>query len=216
MKLFEIKSNFDNKIVFKFECESMLACVIAAIDSGANLGGANLGGADLSRAYLGGADLSRANLNGANLNGADLYGADLRVADLRGADLYGADLRGAGFYRADLTGADFDELFLEQQHICPSEGSFIGWKKLKGGKIARLIIPSDAYRMNAIGSRKCRASKVFVDKIFDALEGYDIHTGILLYKVGCEVVPDEFNNDVFIECSHGIHFFLTRKEAEEY
>lgn len=33
--------------------------------------------------------------SGADLRGANLYGADLRGADLYGADLGGADLRGA-------------------------------------------------------------------------------------------------------------------------
>lgn len=28
--------------------------------------------------------------------------------------------------------------------------------------------------------------------------------------------PDKFDPDVRVECSHGIHFFLTREEAETY
>lgn len=37
-----------------------------------------------------------------------------------------------------------------------------------------------------------------------------------VYEVGKEVVPDLFDEDRWKECSHGIHFFITRKEAENY
>jgi len=30
------------------------------------------------------------------------------------------------------------------------------------------------------------------------------------------VKPDSFDPDPRVECSHGIHFFMTRKEAEAY
>ena len=117
---------------------------------------------------------------------------------------------------ANLSGAKNAELILAQQRLCPSEGAFVGWKKLKNNVIAKLVIPHDAERMNAVGSRKCRASKVFVHELFGASESYDKHTGMLLYKQGIEVVPDQFDNNIRVECSHGIHFFLTREEAIAY
>ena len=68
--------------------------------SGADLSGADLSRADLSDAYLSGADLSDANLSGANLSRADLsdaylWGANLSDAYLSGANLSGANLSGA-------------------------------------------------------------------------------------------------------------------------
>ncbi len=63
----QIKSRYDDRVLYELECESIKECVESAVKGGANLGGAYLGGA-----YLGGA-----NLGGANLRGADLRGADL-------------------------------------------------------------------------------------------------------------------------------------------
>jgi hypothetical protein len=141
------------------------------------------------------------------------------VADLSGADLSVADLSAANLSRVDLSGIDLsgaDPVVLAKLKICPTEGAFIGWKKLAGNKIARLVIPHDAERMNSIGSRKCRASKVIIHEIFGASSAYDKHTGKLLYVVGKEVTPDKYNPDIRVECSNGIHFFMTREEAEEY
>ena len=120
MQRIEICHHHTAKILFGGEYKTLKHCVMAAIDSGANLSGACLYGADLSGACLTDANLSDASLHGANLRGAhlsgadlhsaDLYGAcltdaDLRGADLRGADLRGADLRGADLYGANLAGA---------------------------------------------------------------------------------------------------------------
>ena len=158
------------------------------------------------RAYLRGADLRGAELQGAYLRGAELQGADLRGADLRGADLRGADLQGAK--NADLV--------IAQTQITPQEGAFVGWKKLQGEVIAKLVIPHDAKRLNAIGSRKCRAEKAFVLEMFGASEAFDKHTGKMLYKAEEWAIPDSFDDDVRVECSHGIHFFMRREEAEAY
>ena len=37
-----------------------------------------------------------------------------------------------------------------------------------------------------------------------------------VYKVGEVVRPDRFDTCRWKECTNGIHFFITRKEAEEY
>ena len=153
------------------------------------------------------ADLRGADLRGANLRGANLYGANLQDANLRGANLYGANL-----YRADLRGAGLQGAAgLEQQCIVPG-GYLIGYKKLKGGAIATLRIPEDAERVNAYGSRKCRASYA----ICIEGEGVDARSGKVEYAPGRLIRPDGFDPDPRLECSHGIHFFITRREAEEY
>ena len=108
---------------------------------------------------------------------------------------------------------------LEQFRITPEEGAFVGWKKLCGGSVARLVIPHDAQRLNAYGSRKCRASKAFVHEIFGTQTGAahtSRHDTRFIYTQGAEVIPDSFNADPRIECSNGIHFFITRAEAESY
>ncbi len=88
----EITSRYDGRTLWSGEDESLKAAAEAAVKSGANLRGADLGGADLRFANLRGADLGGAILGGANLSRADLSGANLRFADLRDADLSGANL----------------------------------------------------------------------------------------------------------------------------
>ena len=98
----------------------------------------------------------------------------------------------------------------------------MGWKKLASGIIARLVIPHDAQRLNSYSSRKCRASKVFVHEMWNAdgtvFNGtaVDSHSGKLKYTTGQEVFPDKFNDDKCLECTSGIHFFMTREEATAY
>ena len=129
-----------------------------------------------------------------------------------GANLYGAYLSGANLSGADLSEVKNAELVLAQTSIVPEEGAFVGYKKLKNGVIAKLVIPDDAKRLNSYGSRKCRAEKAFV------LEGSgrSSHNNSFAYAPEMWVIPDSFDDDRRVECSNGIHFFLTRIEAENY
>jgi hypothetical protein len=206
---------------------------------GAYLQGAYLQGADLQRAYLQGADLQRVDLQRADLRGAYLQGADLRGAylqgaylrgaylrgaDLRGAYLQGADLQGADLQGADLWGADLQgaknipDYVRNYLSILPDEGDVIGWKKLQGGKIAKLLITT-LNRSNST-NRKCRAEFAKVLNIYNGKKevktGYSTYNGKFEYKVGEIVTCDEWNDDWTVECGGGIHFFITRQEAEDY
>jgi hypothetical protein len=184
---------------------------------GANLGGANLGGANLGGANLGGANLGGADLGGANLRGANLRGANLGGADLRGADLYGADLYGANLYGANLRGADLGEK-LPHFQICPQEGAFIAYKATCEA-VLTLEIQADSLRTSSLIGRKCRASTVKVlaasveaeDGIYHSKHDYDF-----TYQIGEIAGVDNFDADPRVECTSGIHFFMTRAEAEEY
>ncbi len=190
----------------------------------ANLCGADLRGADLRDANLRGADLRDANLCDANLCDADLRGAnlcdanlcdaDLRGANLCNATLRGANLRGANLCDATLRGADLTELQKGQLSITP-DGDLIGWKKCKGGVIVKLKIPSTAKRSNATG-RKCRAELVEVLEVFGAETGISSHDNKTVYVKGQTVKCDSWCEDRWIECAGGIHFFITRTEAENY
>jgi hypothetical protein len=175
----------------------------------------------LQGAYLQGADLQGADLQGADLRGADLQGAYLQGADLRGADLQGADLQGADLRGADLQGAylrgvlGLTDLVLAQLNIVPEHGAFTGWKKCKNSVLVRVLIPEDAKRSNGV-ERKCRASHVQVLEVIGATEGISQHDGITLYRVGETVTCDKWDEDRFNVCSGGIHFFITKAEAEAY
>ena len=187
---------------------------------GADLRGADLCGADLYGANLYGADLYGANLYGANLYGADLRGADLYGADLRGADLCGADLYGANLYGADLYGANLREtknaeLALARIAIIPSDGDVTGWKKCNSGVLVKLLVPADAKRSHGSG-RKCRAEFVRVLEVIGADVGISQHDDKTAYRVGETVRCDKWREDRWEECAGGIHFFITRAEAEAY
>ena len=159
---------------------------------GADLGGANLSGANLSRTYLSGANLSGANLSRTYPSGADLSGANLSGANLSGADL--KEAKGL------------------ESFVIAAEGTLIGYKKLADGNIAKLRIPQAAARVNAYGSRKCRAAYVTVI----SGTGVSKHDGVTKYAPNRKVMCDKFDPDPRVECSGGIHFFLTEQEAENY
>ena len=208
----EIK-NWSGRVLFEYEVKdnTVRTTLVEAAKRGANLRGANLRGANLY-----GANLYGANLYGANLYGANLRGADLCGADLRGANLYGANLRGA-----DLRGAENAGLPQASTVIVP-EGSIIGWKKCRDNKLVKLLIPEDARRSNATG-RKCRAEFANVLEILDMndkrkkpTEAESSHQKGFFYKVGECITCDKWNEDRWNECSGGIHFFITRIEAENY
>ena len=198
---------------------------------GAYLGGAHLEGANFIGAYLRGAYLRGANLKGANLRGADLKGADLKGANLRGANLKGANLIGAYLENADLKGANLIGAYLigaylkgakyipesvsAKLQVLPDEGDVIGWKKCSGGVIVKLLIKSDTPRSSAT-TRKCRAKEATVLDVIGAKKGVSRHDGKTEYKVGETVACDSWCEDRWNECAGGIHFFITRKEAEDY
>ena len=165
---------------------------------------------------LTGADLRWAELRGAELRGADLSEADLRWADLRGANLKGANLKGADLKGADLKGAALPAFQI------PQEGELIVWKKLCENRLAKLRIPAYARRTACLISRKCRAERAEVIEIIDQGTGHSCATGQALhrtdaqYRTGETFEADDYDNNPAVECAHGVHFFLTREEAEGY
>ena len=129
-------------------------------------------------------------------------GADLRSADLRSANLRSANLR-----------------FIPIN--CPSDGAFVGWKKVQD-KLIKLLIPEDAKRCSAT-TYKCRCDKAQVLAItsLDEESSFDSVTNVaytpnIEYKVGEMVYPDKFDEDRWNECSNGIHFFINKQDAINY
>lgn len=130
-------------------------------------------------------------------------------ANLSGANLSGADLsRAKGFHA-------------EAHQIVPETGAFIAWKKLQSGSIAQLLIHEDAECTGGIASRKCRVSKAKVLSIVDAhgkkvKSGKSLYDSNVIYRVGKTVTPDFYDPNPFIDCSNGIHCFISKGEAERY
>ena len=218
----EIRNRWTGSVVFEYtkEGNTITETVLDAIRRGANLRDADLRDADLRDADLRDANLCDADLCDANLCGAYLRGANLYGADLCGANLCDADLRGANLYGADLRGTDLrgaKGCYLS----CPTEGSFIGWKKASG-HIVKLRIPEDARRSSATG-HKCRCDKAYVMEIqnMDGTKATEDtvrsdHDKNFVYTVGATVEVPDFDDNRWSECAPGIHFFIDRREAVEY
>jgi hypothetical protein len=108
--------------------------------------------------------------------------------------------------------------------IVPETGSFKGWKKGRNGEIVKLLIPACAERISSLVGRKCRASQARVLEIWK--DGkivinpeYIVHSSYqptFQYQLHKTVKVLNFNTDYRIECAEGIHFFITRKEAEDF
>lgn len=135
-------------------------------------------------------------------------GADLRGAYLSGAYLSGAYLRGA----KEIPYIPF---------ACPTDGAFIGWKKVYNHLIM-LEIPEDAKR-SSCASQKCRCDKAKVLGITLLATGEavseiknDSFRPAITYTVGEMVYPDSFDENRWNECSHGIHFFINKQDAINY
>jgi hypothetical protein len=116
--------------------------------------------------------------------------------------------------------------------VCPAEGSFIAWKKVRTVAtsdvgpfpyLVKLLIPEDAQRTSSF-SHKCRASKAVVLDIInpktmkpERVDVCSIADSHFEYRVGETVEPTKyFEPDRFVECGPGIHFFLNKYEALHY
>lgn len=149
------------------------------------------------------ANLSDANLSGSNLSDAYLSGADLSRANLSGAYLSGADL-------CNVRHNETTEFFALQ---CPEEGDFIGWKKCWNDVIVKLLITG---KRSSATSRKCRCSEAKVLEVIGEEEGISKKDASFVYRVGETLTIADFDEDRWNECSTGIHFFITKAEAEQY
>ena len=134
----------------------------------------------------------------ADLRWADLREANLSCANLRWADLRWANLRDADKFRL---GKVLDE-------------PLTGYKKTKEGVVITAEIPEGAIVFCING--RCRTNKA---KIID-MGGHEVlhskYDSSFEYRLGQEIEIKDFNLMYNVECASGFHFFMTRKEAEEY
>ncbi len=194
---------------------------------------ANLEGASFKNAYLRNTDFSQANLQrvefeGARISSTDFTGADLRAANFRDceaelhlgpnkfrtSDLRGCIAHASFFKRTNMVGVKLDDDLAKRLTIIP-EGEFVAWKKTREG-VMKIRIPASARRSNAT-TRKCRAEYVVP---IEMPEGYtECHSSYdygFTYRLNEIARCNAWNHDRWMECSGGIHFFLTREEAENY
>jgi len=122
--------------------------------------------------------------------------------------------------------------------VCPQSGEFIAYKvgDISGDDdpyfhpvIIKLRIPADAKRVGLYFKEeyfhKCRCNYAYVEEIKDFKSGEQLDeahsicsqpTGRVIYKVEKRVEADWFQECPFDICSHGIHFFMTEREARRY
>ena len=84
------------------------------------------------------------------------------------------------------------------------------------GVIVKLRIPEAAKALSCIRAQVPRAEYADVIGVIGADVGISQHDGRTEYRVGQRVTPDRFDENWQEECSSGIHFFITRLEAEAY
>ena len=164
----------------------------------------------------------RADLRSADLSSADLRSANLRSANLRSADLSYADLSYAGLSYANLSYAKniTDTLALARFQFLPTEGPFIGWKKVREG-ILKLCVSKDAKRSHGT-ERKCRCSQAKCLAIYapggtELMEAHSEYDESFTYRKGqIAKCIEPFDEDRWNTCGSGIHFYLTREEAENH
>lgn len=200
----------------------------------AKLDCALLSNTNLEHAYLSRASLCSADLSSADLSDADLYGADLSDTNLEGANLTNTNLIGA-----NLRGTKLDNIIRENAEYIRGKvlnEPIIGYKKCavkpsydlterKNQKnvIVKLEIPKGAV-VFCINGSKCRTNKAKVLSIFDQHGGenrykaaYSITTiNTFTYEVGETIEVMDFDTMYNVECSTGIHFFMTEREAIRY
>lgn len=123
------------------------------------------------------------------------------------------------------------DIGLELPISCPSDGEFVGWKKVMAytdaGEyvyaIAKLLIPEDANRLSA-NSLKCRTDKALcldIQSLYDEnihfQKAHSLFYENFYYTVGEWVEPTQpFDEDRYNECSAGIHFFIDKNVAMYY
>ena len=175
-----------------------------AVLKGADLRGVDLSGADLRQANLAFTNLRRANLTCANLRQADLHRADLRKAILGCTEMESTNLEGAVL---DETEKNRKGIILVKK--------MIGYKKCRDDVIVKLEIPKGAV-VFSINNYTCRTNIAKVIDIIGAKEGVSLCYSWFVYRKGETLKIDDFDLMYNIECSTGIHFFRTEKEAREY
>lgn len=200
---------------------------------------ATLVASTISNSFFSGASFNKALLINSQFHSTRLRYACFTMAQLGGAlfkfcgcdhsTFNNVDLRAVRFLKTDLDQVDFSKAEYAPYIplACPSCGAFIGWKtirdhKLQHSYLVQLLIPEDAKRCSA-ASNKCRCDKAKVLSI-ENLQTHKLINSVtnknqlhvLTYKVGEMVYPDEFDDNRWNECSHGIHFFINKQEAINY
>jgi hypothetical protein len=196
--------------------------------SEANLSHCSFANAVFTDCEFVGADLDYANFTGTVFISCDLTGLKsaentIFVSAINRRTIFG-----------DAISEEQREDLLGHKQIVPSKGSFIAWKAVAASngenQIAEIEILDESKRVSTYGTeRKCRASSVRVIALYrldgeksdetmaDSLTYTRNNPSIgYAYNVGEITFADSFNSNPNIECTNGIHFFMTFEEAVQW
>jgi len=181
------------------------------------MGGADLAGASFEGSKLGNVNMRMANIQSANFTSSCITkSCCFEHAHLTNAIFTSASIsKDTSFDFADLHGCEFDG---EERYRFGRilDRPITGYKKSREGDIVTLEIPKGAI-VFSINNSKCRANIAKVIDTGGKPELTSIFDGEFKYRVGDEITPKNgFDLAYNIECAPGIHFFLTREEAEKY
>ena len=196
------------------------ASFIDAILVGANLEGANLKNTDFSCANAWGANFNETNCQNALFLSANLTEASFEGANLDGASFAQANLTEASLEDANIITAELDNT-IGIYPVCPTHGSFTGWTLAEDSKgndfLIKVMIPWQAKRSSGT-TRKCRTSKLYIDKIF-TINGEDVPKSFRLKNrdikttAGESLVDSDFEIDRFKVSSTDLYFWISKEEA---
>lgn len=156
-----------------------------------------------------------------NLTHCDFSGATLSNCHFSGADVNQANFRYACFETCKLDNLKNEETALFLRMSCPETGAFLAYKQCHNFRIVQLLIPKDAKRSSATNNTcRCSKAKVLTIKSIDLKTSYDEAVSLVdenfVYRVGEMAIADSYNEDRWIDSTHGIHFYMTREEAIGY
>ena len=160
-------------------------------------------------------------LHGANFKNANMKTASFRYCDMRNCNIENSDLYGAVLEYAKLDGICYNENTKWFRLRCPETGAFLGYKKCVNDRMVQLLIPEDAKRSSStLPSCRCSKAKVLTIKSFDFKENFDEAWSLVdenfIYRKGEWVEVKNFNEDRWMDSTTGIHFWMSREEAQAY
>lgn len=160
-----------------------------------------------------------------DFTGAVIVNCNFSSSKIHDFNLRSAVLTGTGFCECKVDLLQTNHATQGYEMACPETGAFEAWKKCcdktgRSSRIVHLLIPADAKRSSG-SERKCRASKAIVLGI-ESENGnpcrvaYSLRCSNFSYHVGETVEAPDFNEDRWMTCAAGIHFFMTKREAKSY
>ena len=201
-----------------------------------DLSGYNLSGIDftlssfenvrLENVDFSGAAVENVLFDGCSVKGAVFRNVNMKTASMRYCDMTGCDIRGANLFGAVLEHAKLDGIISDERTQwfrmhCPEKGAILGYKKCVNDRLVQLLIPADAKRTSAtLPSCRCSKAKVLTIKSFDSTEEFDEAWSLVdenfVYHKGEWVEVSDFNEDRWMDSTTGLHFWMSREEANRY